>query len=120
MKKTIGFKITGQVVCIIFGLLALYPLILMVKRSFDNGGFNNYRKVLNAVNPLRNYFNSIIAVGATLVIVAVVVSMAAFAFSKLKFRGSNVLFFILLTGMMIPTAAMIFSAFSNNKKAGND
>jgi len=118
MKNSFGFKIIGQIVCIVSGFFALFPLLLMLKRSFDNGGINNYKKVLKAVNPLRNYLNSIIVVGATLIIVAVVISLAAYAFSKMRFRGSNILYFILLTGMMIPTAAMIFPLFQITKRFG--
>jgi len=90
----------------------------MLKRSFDNGGIGNYVKVLNAVNPIRNYLNSIVVVGATLVVVSIVLSLAAYAFSKMRFRGSKVLYFILLTGMMIPTSAMIFPLFQITKKLG--
>lgn len=118
MKKSIGFKIIGQIICIVLGFFALYPLLLMLKRSFDHGGIDNYKKVLKAVNPLKNYLNSIIVVGATLVIVAIVISLAAYAFSKMRFRGANILYFILLTGMMIPTAAMIFPLFQITKKLG--
>ena len=91
MKKSLGFRITGQIICIIFGFFTLYPLLLMLKRSFDNGGIGNYVKVLNAVNPIRNYLNSIVVVGATLVVVSIVLSLAAYAFSKMRFRGSKVL-----------------------------
>ena len=49
-----------------------------------------------------------IVVFGTLLIVAVITSMAAFGFSKLEFRGKKTIYYMLLTGMMIPTSALIF------------
>lgn len=49
--------------------------------------------------------------GGTLLVVAIVVSMAAYAFSKLQFPHKRVVYYLLLTGMMIPTSALIFPLY---------
>jgi ABC-type glycerol-3-phosphate transport system permease component len=49
----------------------------------------------------------VIVVGGTLLIVGIVVSMAAFAFSKLDFPFKNTIYYILLTGMMVPASALV-------------
>jgi ABC-type glycerol-3-phosphate transport system permease component len=58
------------------------------------------------------FMNSVIVTVATLFVVLVVTSMAAYAFARLRFPGSNALFFFLLASMMIPHAVMTIPIFS--------
>ncbi len=60
---------------------------------------------------LPNIITSIIVVGGTLIVVSIVVSMAAYAFSKLEFPHKQAVYYLILTGMMIPTSALIFPLY---------
>ena len=77
------FKITGQLICIRNGAF-LFPLVLMLIRSFKGEGLHNYG-VFETVNLAPNFLTSITVVFGTLLIVSAVAAMAAFAFSKLDF-----------------------------------
>jgi multiple sugar transport system permease protein len=59
----------------------------------------------------RQYFNSAyIAVVVTLGTL-VVASMAGYAFARIRFRGQNVLFLVVLTGLLIPSEVTIVPLF---------
>ena len=62
-------------------------------------------------NLIPNVITSIIVVGGTLIVVSIVVSMAAYAFSKLEFPHKQAVYYLILTGMMIPTSALIFPLY---------
>lgn len=118
MKNSKGFVLLGQLVCAIATVIFLYPLVLMLIKSFDKNGFSNYAQVFEKVQLWPNFRTSLLVVGGTLVVVAVVTSMAAFAFAKLNFRGKGVLYYTLLTGMMVPVAALVFPLFQIVKGLG--
>ena len=111
MRNSKIYSLLGQIICVIFTFLFLFPLILMLIRSFEGNGIGNYTKVFEEVNLLPNFLTSFIVVFGTLLIVSVVSAMGAFSFSKLEFPGKKVLYYLLLTGMMIPTSALIFPLF---------
>jgi ABC-type glycerol-3-phosphate transport system permease component len=98
-------------VLIIASLIVAYPLLLTLRKSLIINGFANYVAVLRKVNIARNLMNSIIVVGITLIGTTIVCSCAAFTFSKLHFRGRNVLFLFIMMGIMVPTSATIFPLF---------
>jgi raffinose/stachyose/melibiose transport system permease protein len=111
MKRVNSFHIFGMMVLLISTLVVAYPLFITVQRSLSVFGLGNYAAVLTKVNIFRNLFNSIVVTGVTLIGTMIICSLAAFAFSKLNFRGRNILFLFLLMGMMIPTSATIFPLF---------
>lgn len=66
----------------------------------------------------RQYFNSVyIAVLVTL-IVLLVSSLAGYAFARIKFPGRNILFIVVLTGLLVPTETTIIPLFQMFKAAG--
>ncbi len=73
--------------------------------------WQNYQDVFDSVPFLRFYLNSIIVtIGRTIGQVALA-SMAAFAFAQLRFPGRDVLFFVLLAGLMVPDQVLIVPRF---------
>lgn len=111
MKNSLSYKIVTQIICISMLIIIVFPLYLMVDKSLDIEGFGNYKKVFEYFNLIPNVVTSIIVVGGTLIVVAIVVSMAAYAFSKLEFPHKKAVYYLLLTGMMIPTSALIFPLY---------
>ncbi|NQT61055.1 MAG: carbohydrate ABC transporter permease [Bacteroidetes bacterium] len=55
--------------------------------------------------------NSVIVATVTTIVVVLISAMAGFSFAKLKFRGRNALFTILLLGLMLPTTAIIIPIY---------
>ena len=73
--------------------------------------FSSYHKVFDAQPFGQQYFNSMyIAVVCTLGTLAVS-SLAGYAFARIRFRGQNALFIIVLTGLLIPSEVTIVPLF---------
>jgi raffinose/stachyose/melibiose transport system permease protein len=113
-------RIAGTFFCNLLLLLLLamsmYPLIWMGLTSlrtnfelYENPWglpstlvFDNYIKVWQT-SPIPTFFlNSIIVTGTSVVIIIALSSMAAYAFSKLRFRGSTLLFYAFLGLYFVP------------------
>lgn len=72
----------------------------------------NYADAFTAV-PLGRYFlNTIIFTVITTALMLVVITLAAFAFARLNFRGKNVAFALFLSLMMIPNELVIITNFT--------
>ena len=71
----------------------------------------NYVDAFTAV-PLGKYFmNTVIFTVVTTAVMLVVITLAAFAFARLDFKGKNIAFIIFLSLMMIPTELVIITNF---------
>jgi len=73
--------------------------------------WQNYRDVFDAVPFLRFYINSIVVTAARTVGQVALAAVAAFAFSQLRFPGRDLLFFVLLAGLMVPDQVLIVPRF---------
>ncbi|WP_211748107.1 carbohydrate ABC transporter permease [Paenibacillus sp. Marseille-Q4541] len=84
--------------------------IQWIPESFN--GLNNFKAVwMGNVPFLQIYFNSVkIAVIVTL-ITLIISTMAAYSFTKLKFKGRNIVFILLLSFMIIPDQATLIPRF---------
>lgn len=74
--------------------------------------WDNFRRVLTEVFPfLRYMINTMIIVIANILGVLISCSVVGFAFARLRFRGSKVLFYILIVTMLIPWQALMVPQF---------
>ena len=74
--------------------------------------WDNFRRVLVDVMPFFRYMiNTMIIVIANILVVMIVCSLVGFAFARLRFRGSKVLFYILIVSMLIPWQALMVPQF---------
>ena len=111
----------------VWAVLVLFPFYWMVLTSFKSyGAYNsewipqlytlsptlqNYMDAFTAV-PLADYFlNTVIFTLSTTAIMLVVTVLAAYAFSRLNFRGRNAAFVLFLALMMIPNELVIITNF---------
>ncbi|CAN5654496.1 carbohydrate ABC transporter permease [soil metagenome] len=116
---------------VLSAMLSLAPILWIVGLSLRTGADVYSRAVIPATFRPQNFMdawnqfglgplfiNSII-VTATSVSVAVVLSvLAAYGFARLRFRGSEVLFVVILLGLMIPPAALIIPLFVEIRTLG--
>lgn len=99
------------------GLILILPFIWMVSTSLKNPGsefyyppqwlpnpitLHNYQTALSRADFLQSYYNSIKVAVLTVIPTIFLVSIAAYAFVKLKFKGRNSLFFVVIMLIMIP------------------
>ena len=113
------FELLFHVLVVAFGFAMLYPLLWMVSASFKTDqeiftGLNfwphnptlaNYINGLRGVSGfsfLRFFRNSFFLAGVNIVGNVISCSMAAFAFAKLPFKFSKILFSIMMLTMMLP------------------
>ena len=111
----------------IWAVIVLFPFYWMILTSFKSYGeynseyipkfftlsptLQNYVDAFTAV-PLGRYFlNTIIFTVLTTAIMLVVITLAAFAFARLEFKGKNFAFLIFLSLMMIPNELVIITNF---------
>ena len=88
-------------------ILWMLPLYRLVTVSLEGDGLGNYADVLAKEGLGRYLLNSAIVTFFTVAAVLVIASIAAFAFSKLRFRGRGLLYALLLSAMMMPVAAIL-------------
>ena len=78
----------------------------------------NYHDAFTAV-PLGRYFlNTLVFTVATTAIMLVVITLAAFAFARLEFRGKDLVFTLFLSLMMIPNELVVITNFVTITNAG--
>ncbi len=111
----------------LWGLIVLFPFYWMIISSLKGyGAYNseyipkfyaadptleNYRSAFTTVN-LGGYFvNTIIFAVVTTAVMLVVITLAAFAFARLDFKGKNIVFTVFLSLMMIPNELIIITNF---------
>ena len=71
-----------------------------------------FASTLSSSDLPRWYFNSILTSVVVSLATVVLASMAAYAFSRIPFRGRGVLFWIVLAGIMIPGQVLIVPLFA--------
>jgi len=81
--------------------------------------FESYRNVFDSPLPFfKMYSNSFIVAAVTTFGVILTSTMAAFAFSRLRFPGSTLLFASMLLGLMVPPALILIPLFFGMAEAG--
>jgi multiple sugar transport system permease protein len=121
------FSTVSTTVLIVFAIIWLIPSLFALKTSLTANGVAalGAPAIMKDLNPtLYSYatllragdiWNWYLASGITSVVTAVLTvlfaSMAAFALSRLTFRGSNVVLLLILFGIMIPGQVLIIPIF---------
>lgn len=73
--------------------------------------FANIERMLAAPNTIPYFMNSLVLSISSVSIAIVVSFLAAYAFSRYKFRATNFLMFLLLSTRMVPAAAFVIPIF---------
>lgn len=73
---------------------------------------DNYATAFKIAPFVQYYINTIAIVGGILVVQLVTISLAGYAFARFQFRGQNLLFFLILLQLMVPSSALIVPNFS--------
>lgn len=97
------------------GILSLFPFIMMIVISFRTSGdaykpifasvqptIKNYKTVLGNENFFNWYSNTIVTVTITIILRLAVTIPAAFAFSRMNFKGRTFIWAFLVATMMVP------------------
>lgn len=128
VKKNKAVSWIWTIALIVIGLVCIYPFLFMVSSSFKISGdvlakplqlipdkfiLSNYTNLFG--DPFYDfgkwYINTIVMTGTTILIKAFVVSITAYAFSKINFKGRDGIFLVLLTSLMIPGDIMLIPRY---------
>lgn len=123
-----GIHIISYVLLTFWAVMVLFPFYWMLLTSIkDYGAYNsefipkfytlsptlqNYADAFHTVPLLKYLANTLIFTIATTAIMMIVITLAAFAFARLEFRGKNIVFTIFLSLMMIPNELVIITNFA--------
>ena len=129
MKNKVITKCVAFIFLLMMAIIWLVPLLYGVFTSFKSemelmtAGFKvlpiewvltNYTELLvdNSSTPLVQWFMNSLFISVThTVLVLIVVSLSAFAYSRLNFKGKNVLFSFLLATMMFPSVVNLIPLY---------
>ncbi|MCU1510052.1 MAG: carbohydrate transporter permease [Glaciihabitans sp.] len=90
----------------------LFPLVAMVQGSLSGQGWENYARVLAVPGFALFFRNSAIIAVSTIVIVYAVSLPAAFGFSKLRIRGREFYFWLILACITLPEVVLLAPLFA--------
>ena len=88
----------------------------MLPKNWTN--FSNYAKAWNTAPFARYFINSVVVCVSSVCVVMFTTVLAAFAFSRLKFPGRDLLFTLLLSMMMIPFELLVITNYQTIVKVG--
>jgi multiple sugar transport system permease protein len=118
-------------VLIAFGVIFAFPLFWMVMTSLKSNPqalqappvwwphpfiWDNYPQALTAQPFYRFFLNTLMYAAVTIVGVTVSSSLVAYGFSRLRWPGRNVLFYIMLSTLLVPFFATLIPLFVLYKK----
>ena len=111
----------------IWGVAVLFPFYWMVLTSIKSYSaysseripkffttsptFRNYIDAFTEVSLSRYFLNTLIFTVVTTVLMLVVITLAAFAFARLDFKGKNIAFALFLSLMMLPSELVVITNF---------
>lgn len=131
-RRTPSSRIADMVI-IVISMIWMLPLIFSILMSLrperdpiNNGNIffgstvtlDNYLRAWSVAPWPQHYVNSVIFVVGTLVVQFFTVTMAGYAFARLKFAGRNILLFLILLQLMIPTGVLLVQNFSTIRELG--
>lgn len=121
-QEALKRNILAYVVLAPVSILMIVPLLLLISTAFktlpevmsiefhwlpETFRLDNFRKAM-AVAPFgRYYINTIIVVVMILSVQIVTISLAAYAFARLKFRGRDIIFIFFLVQLLIPPQSIV-------------
>lgn len=126
-RKTISDSVV-YILLTFWAVIVLFPFYWMILTSVKSYGSYNAEHIpafFTASPTLQNYIdafttvplakyltNTLIFTAATTAIMMVVITLAAFAFARLNFRGKNITFTLFLALMMIPNELVVITNFT--------
>ncbi len=126
MKKTV-YNGLIYLVLILFSITMLVPFVWMFLTAFKTTAetmqvdpfviipsvwqFQNFGNVIQAMDFVRLYANTLGMVGLRILFAIVTATLSGYAFARLKFRGKNVMFALVLFQMMIPVQIFIIPQY---------
>jgi ABC-type glycerol-3-phosphate transport system permease component len=120
-------KIFITIILSIWGIISLYPILYTIVSSFktrvgyaqnrfglpglETFTFQNYVTMAGRFNFLRLTLNSIIVTAGGVILCTIVAFSLAYAVTKLRFKGSNYIFLLVIATLMIPNQTIMYPLY---------
>lgn len=128
MEKRARITTLGiHVVLIIFSLIMIVPFIWMVLTAFKTVGeatsvnpfvifpgrwiTGNFSTVISSINFPRLYINTLLLIVGRVLAAVLTATLAGYAFARLKFKGRDLMFSLVLFQMMVPSQIFIIPQY---------
>jgi raffinose/stachyose/melibiose transport system permease protein len=123
--KLISSRLFFQLILIINAIFVLLPVFFLINSSLResnefartpfalarNPFWENYRRVWSEGEFGSYFFNSLIITGGSLILVLILSLGAGFVLGRYSFKGNNLVFGFILTGMLVPAKLAILPLF---------
>jgi multiple sugar transport system permease protein len=129
-----AFTIISWLVLIVFAVLWLIPTLWAIKTSLTSNStsaigagpilqdwnltLQSYTTLLGTGDLWNWYLASVVTSVVTVFLTVVFGSMAAYALSRLRFRGRRLVFLLMLAGIMVPPQVLIVPVFQELNAVG--
>ena len=120
-------RIALLVVMVAVAVVMLYPFYYMLDNAFRTPAqfdqqaghaIGSWGQLFRDLPVTRELLNSTLICLVAIVIILTVSTMAGFAFAKLRFGGSGVIFLMVVAAMMVPLQAIIIPEYVNLARLG--
>ena len=129
LSQRLGRAFT-YLVLLLGAVITLFPFLWMISTAFKpapeiynldlipkNPTWDNFKRIFDETPFARWYLNSIIVASITTISVAFFDSLVGYILAKVNFKGRNVVFFAILSSIMIPTEMLIIPWYIGASKA---
>ena len=119
-------SIIEYIIISFFALVFVFPIYWMIKTALSPSTeilsvipkfipsefhWENFIVPFERINLLREYANTVFVVGTAMIGIVCVAPMCAYSFARLEWKGRDVIFMILLTGIILPPAVTLVPTF---------
>jgi multiple sugar transport system permease protein/raffinose/stachyose/melibiose transport system permease protein len=120
-RRRLGRLVIFAILCVV-AVVMLFPFVLMIVTSFRSrdqyvagSGFSldSWRQLFAQMPVLQELWNSTLVTVGGVALILVASTTGGYAFSKLTFKGSGLVFLAILSGMMIPVQSIIIPVYVN-------
>ena len=126
-NKLTPSRILTYLVLTLWGVTTVYPFVWVILNSFRKKGLiikdsfslplgeaftlDNYYTAFERSDFVNAYFNSILISGTVTIVVVLLAGLAAYGLARYHFKYKNVLYSLVMAGMMIPVFSTIIPVF---------
>ncbi|MFD0695944.1 carbohydrate ABC transporter permease [Paenibacillus sp. GCM10027628] len=125
-RKWINTKLFLQFFLVVFAIIQFYPLLWLVLTSFKTNieitgsnvmglpstwRFENYKYVFVGSKLGRNFLNSLLYTGITVIASGLLASMVSYAVTRMRWKFSKIVLALFMSGLMIPVHATLLPIF---------
>jgi ABC-type glycerol-3-phosphate transport system permease component len=115
------------VAMVIVAVVMLYPFWYIIDNAFRSAGqydrqsghsLGGWRQLFANLPVAGQMLNSTLVCAAAIAIILIVSTTAGFAFAKLRYRGSGLVFLLVVSALMVPLQSILFPEFVNLSNVG--